>query len=217
MIHPHAPAELLREGYCVDFTSRYTGFVCFQSITGARDGILRSTVRGIEIAFWPGRDEALAWVEAMGYRPGAPVPVGAGHMRICLRPFAHHLVDPEWCRGTLFEVPASLAPGVPAEPAPVVEAPPPATRPYRPSNATDGDGFEAQWCSRCTKDRGPGRICGILTRAMAHEIEHPKYPPEWVRTDEHPWGTCTAFVEHAVTPPKPRNRIRPAREQASLF
>lgn len=88
--------------------------------------------------------------------------------------------------------------------------------PYRPSNGTDGDAFEARWCARCAKFRG-GK-CGILFRAFAHDVDHPAYPREWVRTEEHRWGTCTAFMaKDEKTQSRPRNRVRPAKGQSSLF
>ena len=57
-----AKDELLREGFAIQFLSKYSGCACFESITGARDGIMRSTVTGYEIAFWPTREDAVEWL-----------------------------------------------------------------------------------------------------------------------------------------------------------
>lgn len=110
MSHPLAPAELLRSGYAVTFRSVYTGFRCYQSITGARDGLLRSTVNPVEIAFWPTREDLFAWLQDLGYRLDDPVPIGIGYMRVGIITTSHDLVDPEIDRGTLFEVPAGIKP-----------------------------------------------------------------------------------------------------------
>ncbi len=117
MSHPHAPAEVLRSGYAVQFLSCFSGFACFEAITGARDGILRSTTTATHVAFWPTREAALAWLDAMGFAENDAVPVGIGHMTCGVRPFSADLVDPEWCRGSLFEVPKGW------KPAPAAAAP----------------------------------------------------------------------------------------------
>lgn len=219
MSHPLAPAELLRAGYAVTFRSVYTGFRCYQSITGARDGLLRSTVNPVEIAFWPTREDLFAWLQDLGYRLDDPVPIGIGYMRVGIITTSHDLVDPEIDRGTLFEVPAGMKPRpaahvIPVAPPAVPEPPPaPKHRPYRPSNGSEGDSFISLYCIRCTGYIGGH--CSILMRASAHDVGDPEYPPQWVRTDEGP--KCTSFVDRSERPAKPRNRIRPAREQTSLF
>ncbi len=102
--------EVLRFGHAVQYLSCHTGFACFQAITGVADRLLRSTTTPECIAFWATAESATAWLQSIGYRPGDAVPIGVGHMTIGVRPFASDLVDPEWCRGSLFEVPKSFSP-----------------------------------------------------------------------------------------------------------
>lgn len=74
-------------------------------------------------------------------------------MTISVRPLRLDQVDPEWCRGSLFEVPASLQrprvalDALPAEPAPAPPPPPPPVvvvpeaptfGPYRETTTTKG-------------------------------------------------------------------------------
>ena len=71
---------------------------------------------------------------------------------------------------------------------------------YRPSNGTEGDLFMAQWCNRCTKERG----CTILFGAMGG-----KSPKQWVDGEEGP--SCTSFQDH-----RPEKAYR-CRKTADLF
>lgn len=78
----------------------------------------------------------------------------------------------------------------------------PQTKPYRPSNGTEGMIFADRFCNRCkreakfrrTRDGADG--CWIATRAHSFDIGHPEYPKEWVislgdATDMT--ARCTAF------------------------
>jgi hypothetical protein len=76
------------------------------------------------------------------------------------------------------------------------------TRPYRPSNGTEGRYFMAQFCERCqrdarfqeTQDGEDG--CPIALAAMIYERADPEYPKEWIVDDNDPTGAtarCTAF------------------------
>lgn len=65
------------------------------------------------------------------------------------------------------------------------------SRPYRPSNGTEGHGFIAAWCDICARDDG-GR-CPILARTMAHAVDEPSYPTEW-SFDDAGAPQCTAYV-----------------------
>ncbi len=79
-------------------------------------------------------------------------------------------------------------------------------RPYRPSSGDEGDGFMAQWCDRCIKDRAArqgdyANGCQILARSLAFGLKDPEYPTEWREPVWHgrpgyaPWKPeCTAFV-----------------------
>lgn len=75
------------------------------------------------------------------------------------------------------------------------------TKPYRPSNGTEGEIFQSQFCERCEKDRYESRPCLILGRIMALNINEPGYPKEWVRDVGVEWPgnpRCTAFVERGT-------------------
>ena len=68
------------------------------------------------------------------------------------------------------------------------------TRPYRPSNGTEGNFFYENWCARCQRE-SHGRQCNIFTRTLALDIGEKGYPKEWVR-DISGWPgdpRCTAF------------------------
>lgn len=75
---------------------------------------------------------------------------------------------------------------------------------YRPSNGTEGEGFIACFCERCTKDNFPDENkpwCQILADTLAFDINDENYPKEWI------WGmdgnpTCTAFEERKVITPR---------------
>lgn len=89
---------------------------------------------------------------------------------------------------------------------------------YCPSNGTEGDQFQANWCDRCTRDHdihgvgdGVGQGCPILMEALTGA---PKGPPEWQRRfvgdsrEESEVETrCSAFIECKETgcgpPPNP--------------
>ena len=77
------------------------------------------------------------------------------------------------------------------------------TRPYRPSNGSEGMDFEARFCDRCKRDAKYRRTqdgadgCTILAAVFMVEIDDPKYPKEWVQNKYgDPYGRtarCTAF------------------------
>ena len=60
--------------------------------------------------------------------------------------------------------------------------------PFRPSNGTHGEIFEAAFCERCTKDSN----CMIRFLTRCHQETDPEYPKEWVYGDDGQ-PTCTAF------------------------
>jgi len=76
-------------------------------------------------------------------------------------------------------------------------------RPYRPSNGSEGEGFEAQFCNRCTRDQdfrdNDGDSCQILAAVHAWPISDPNYPKEWV-TDDKKGARCTAFTTGPLEP-----------------
>lgn len=60
---------------------------------------------------------------------------------------------------------------------------------YRPSNQSELDVFESQRCAACAKSDD----CDIPLRSMAHRIDDPEYPHEWVFFEERPF--CKAYVD----------------------
>lgn len=67
-------------------------------------------------------------------------------------------------------------------------------KPFRPSNATQGDAFLASFCEKCDKYGEIGSRCEIVVLTHAYDEDDPKYPREWTY-DEDGWPTCTAFSE----------------------
>ena len=78
----------------------------------------------------------------------------------------------------------------------------------RPGSGTEGMSFDEHWCNHCTRDQAyrdggpdadPALGCQIIADAFAYDINHPKYPQEWVYgADGVP--KCTAFT---TDPSKP--------------
>jgi len=81
------------------------------------------------------------------------------------------------------------------------------TKPYRPSNGTEGEMFFCAWCDRCKHDaafrRNPdsGRGCALIANSMAYNIGDPEYPKQWVEDDDGSNPRCTKFAL-----PTPRKR-----------
>lgn len=67
------------------------------------------------------------------------------------------------------------------------------TKPYRPSNGTEGEFFREKFCYQCAKDNYPdGPFCKIIRKTIIYRADDPNYPREWVYDpNRHP--TCTAF------------------------
>lgn len=63
--------------------------------------------------------------------------------------------------------------------------------PYRPRNGTEGMGFAAQFCDRCTRGQSD-RMCDIQARTFMHQVKDPEYPIEWIEDANGP--RCTAFA-----------------------
>ena len=62
------------------------------------------------------------------------------------------------------------------------------TKPYRPSNGTEGDFFIEEQCGACTK----ADMCRIPQRTMLYGEEHPSYPKEWISEEDGQNPRCTA-------------------------
>lgn len=95
----------------------------------------------------------------------------------------------------------------------------PQTRPYRPSNGTEGDIFEDRFCHRCKREAKYRRTgdgadgCMIATRAAAFDISEPAYPTEWVISLGDATGMtarCTAFRHEDDPGPSRPRKPRPA-------
>jgi hypothetical protein len=85
-----------------------------------------------------------------------------------------------------------------------------AGKPYRPSNGTEGDIFESQWCLGCHFN---GR-CGVLIYSMGYAADEKGYPKELViGPDGQP--ECTKFKE--PVPAQPRRQHKPSKGQGGLF
>jgi hypothetical protein len=71
------------------------------------------------------------------------------------------------------------------------------SRPYTPSNGTEGADFMETWCVKCVREpylRDPtgnakGR-CRILSESF---VIWPKEPKEWIQDDDWSNPRCTAF------------------------
>jgi len=79
------------------------------------------------------------------------------------------------------------------------------TRPYRPSNGTEGMWFDSQWCEHCARDAAwrenvNNDPCEILNLTFALDINHPEYPKEWIKDDDGGNPRCTAHTEDPSCP-----------------
>jgi hypothetical protein len=95
----------------------------------------------------------------------------------------------------------------------------PQTKPYRPSNGSEGADFEARFCDRCKREAKYRRTgdgadgCKIATAVFIYEIDDPKYPKEWVVNLHDPVGMtarCTAFRHEDDPGPSRPRKPRPA-------
>jgi hypothetical protein len=64
------------------------------------------------------------------------------------------------------------------------------SRPYRPSNGTEGELFCEQFCYRCVHDVDEN--CPILAATLVYQVGDEGYPNEWVQDEGVP--CCTAFL-----------------------
>ncbi len=82
------------------------------------------------------------------------------------------------------------------------------TRPYRPSNGSEGEGFQSSFCDICERDRAfrdsgyddAALGCKILANALAFDIKSPEFPKEWVEDDDGGNSRCTAFTTDPAQP-----------------
>lgn len=77
------------------------------------------------------------------------------------------------------------------------------TIPYRPSNGTEGMGFEAKFCSRCEYDAAFRKdefesACQIHSLALALNVEDGHFPEEWVSDADGSNPRCTHFRQEGT-------------------
>jgi hypothetical protein len=83
------------------------------------------------------------------------------------------------------------------------------TRPYQPSNGSEGEGFHAAFCDHCARDAAfretnyegdPALGCQILADSFAYRVTDPEYPKEWIQDDDGGNPRCTAFTTDPSMP-----------------
>lgn len=77
------------------------------------------------------------------------------------------------------------------------------SKPYIPSNGTEGMIFRERFCDECKHDHkylyettDPEDACQIFNATLLHNPGDAEYPKEWIRVDDNDivqGGTCTAF------------------------
>lgn len=74
---------------------------------------------------------------------------------------------------------------------------------YQPSNGSEGEGFFAEWCRQCARDKSmregenldecdDSEICPIIAKTLAYKVTDAEYPAQWCYVNGVP--TCTAFL-----------------------
>lgn len=69
------------------------------------------------------------------------------------------------------------------------------SKPYRPSNGTEGEGFISTYCYNCIHENPSNELkphCEILTATMCLGTDDEGYPKEWIY-DTNNKPTCTKF------------------------
>jgi len=79
---------------------------------------------------------------------------------------------------------------------------------FCPSNGTEGEIFQEQYCNHCARDAGAdkGNGCDILARAFYYEAWEKEYPTEWIYGSEGK-PMCTAFTTEPIETPPPRPEL----------
>lgn len=78
------------------------------------------------------------------------------------------------------------------------------TRPYRPSNGTEGMSFMDSFCFNGCKHETKEKPCQIMGRSLGYSIGDPEYPKEWIQEDDGSRPRCTAYQEIGSDPATPR-------------
>lgn len=86
------------------------------------------------------------------------------------------------------------------------------TKPYCPSNGTEGEIFMEAFCYRCARDTfdqqtGEGDPCQILGNALCFQPGDAEFPEQWVKDDDGNNPRCTAFEDKDLAAEKV---VRPA-------
>lgn len=87
------------------------------------------------------------------------------------------------------------------------------SKPYRPSNGTEGDIFMTEFCFRCARD-SEECPCELLGAMLAFSIGEEGYPPELIEDEQG--ARCTAFTLDASPDEVDRFYARRDPRQASL-
>lgn len=88
------------------------------------------------------------------------------------------------------------------------------SKPYRPSNGTEGADFQDQFCAHCERDRAfretnyegdPALGCQIVAKTFYLDIGDEGYPKEWIEDERGP--RCTAFTTDPSKPERCENTL----------
>ena len=78
------------------------------------------------------------------------------------------------------------------------------SKPYRPSNGSEGHIFIDQFCDRCWYDRNED--CPVLADSFLGQV------PQWIQDDDHTNAQCTQF-----SATEPKEFPEDAKAQLKLF
>ena len=72
------------------------------------------------------------------------------------------------------------------------------TKPYLPSNGTEGEIFMENHCYLCVWWHGDGEDGGCPIQDATHqvEIDDPFYPSQWVQNDDGTGAQCLSFIRN---------------------
>ena len=74
------------------------------------------------------------------------------------------------------------------------------TKPYEPSNGTEGMQFTSFYCDRCSREEKYERTqdgkdaCRLLSASLVFRKTDPEYPEEWIQEDDGSNPRYTAFI-----------------------
>lgn len=91
------------------------------------------------------------------------------------------------------------------------------TKPYQPSNGTEGDIFMGKFCFKCVKlphDTAAKNQCNILLHTFVYDIGDQQYPKEWISISGKP--ACTAFKDRDEANAERRESRKPQAQQGDI-